>query len=278
MNTFIFSSSNGNKPPLVLLHGWGAGKALWANNFDELSEYHTIYCPDLLGFGRSSRIPFKGKTSMDARLWWVESLEEWRKQLGLEKFIITGHSLGSWIAIAYSIKYPSRVTKLIISSTPGIQESKPTSLSNWRMMLFNMYWNLPPQRFVRLFGHFGPRVIQAVKGHMVSFYPGHKDPQIVLSYIYHLNAAPGSGEFTFTKLMTWRGWLHSLHKEIVHIKSPTLVICGSDDYLLYHSKKLYELLESPKDIVVIPNVGHSPMSATYKQFNRAVLKFTKQEK
>jgi len=209
---------------------------------------------------------------MDARLWWVDSIEEWRKNLQLENFILLGHSLGGWISIAYSIKYPNHVSKLMISNTPGIHEMKPTPLTSWQWMLFNLYWNLPPQRFVRLFGYLGPRLIQAAKGHMITFYP-YKDPTIVLSYLYHLSAGPGSGEFAMKKLMTMRGWLHTLHKEVSLISVPTLVICGGDDFLLYESKKLYELLECPKEILVIPGVGHSPLSAAAKEFNRNVIRF-----
>lgn len=34
------------------------------SNFDELSKFYTVYAIDLLGFGRSSRVPFKGKLTV----------------------------------------------------------------------------------------------------------------------------------------------------------------------------------------------------------------------
>lgn len=35
----------------------------------------------------------------------VESIEEWRKEVGLKKFILLGHSLGGYLAAAYTLRY-----------------------------------------------------------------------------------------------------------------------------------------------------------------------------
>src|SRR5579871_6867062 len=47
----------GEGPPLVLIHGIGAGCSSyeWRHNFDALSEQFKVYAPDLPGFGKSAR-------------------------------------------------------------------------------------------------------------------------------------------------------------------------------------------------------------------------------
>lgn len=52
----------------------------------------------------------------------IDALEEWRIERGLERFTLLGHSLGGYLAIAYALKYPGHLNKLILASPVGIPE------------------------------------------------------------------------------------------------------------------------------------------------------------
>lgn len=115
---------------LVMLHGYGAGLGFFYRNFESLSraEGWKVYALDLLGMGRSTRPNFKihakdreGKIQ-EAESWFVDALEEWRIKRGLDKFTLLGHSLGGYLAIAYALKYPGHLNKLILASPVGIPE------------------------------------------------------------------------------------------------------------------------------------------------------------
>ena len=80
----IESSNKSDRLPLVLLHGMGGGVGLWVMNIDSLSEKQKVYAIDLLGFGRSSRPKFP-KDALETEKVFIQSLEEWRKMVGLEK-------------------------------------------------------------------------------------------------------------------------------------------------------------------------------------------------
>lgn len=95
------------RPPLVLLHGFGGGVALWAQNLDSLSSSGPVYALDLLGFGRSSRPGFT-TDSEGVEEQFVEALEEWREKVGLEEMLLLGHNLGGYLSAAYTLKYPHR--------------------------------------------------------------------------------------------------------------------------------------------------------------------------
>lgn len=115
---------------LVMLHGYGAGLGFFYKNFEGLSRVKgwKVYALDLLGMGRSSRPPFKihGKNRQEniteAENWFIDALEEWRVQRKIHQFTLFGHSLGGYMAVAYALKYPGHLRKLVLCSPVGIPE------------------------------------------------------------------------------------------------------------------------------------------------------------
>lgn len=115
---------------LVILHGYGAGLGFFYKNFEALSRKTgwQTYALDMLGMGRSSRPPFKmhGKTRpeqiTEAETWFIDALEEWRVVKKIDRFTLLGHSMGGYMAVAYALKYPGHLNKLILASPVGIPE------------------------------------------------------------------------------------------------------------------------------------------------------------
>ena len=106
INTVVMNKQ-ATKTPLVLIHGMGAGVGLWVLNYESLSKNRPLYAFDILGFGRSSRPKFTKDAETTEREF-VESIEEWRKEMNLDKFVLLGHSLGGFLAAAYTLQYPER--------------------------------------------------------------------------------------------------------------------------------------------------------------------------
>lgn len=115
---------------MVMLHGYGAGLGFFYKNFEGLSRVKgwKIYALDLLGMGRSSRPPFRvhGKDRqqniVEAESWFIDALEEWRIKRKINRFTLLGHSLGGYMAVAYALKYPGHLKKLVLASPVGIPE------------------------------------------------------------------------------------------------------------------------------------------------------------
>ena len=115
---------------LVMLHGYGAGLGFFYKNFEGLSRIKgwKVYALDLLGMGRSSRPPFRihskdrQQSITEAENWFIDALEEWRVQRKIDRFTLLGHSLGGYMAVAYALKYPGHLNKLVLASPVGIPE------------------------------------------------------------------------------------------------------------------------------------------------------------
>jgi cardiolipin-specific phospholipase len=127
------SPSPSPPPPTVVLHGYGAGLGFFFHNFPTLAKWAgrrgaDVYALDWLGMGRSARVPFVVKAKRDdvkarvteAESFFVDSLEEWREKMGLETMTLVGHSLGAYFSVVYALKFPTRVSKLVLLSPAGV--------------------------------------------------------------------------------------------------------------------------------------------------------------
>ncbi|XP_047741669.1 1-acylglycerol-3-phosphate O-acyltransferase ABHD5-like [Hyalella azteca] len=126
-----------------------------------------VYAIDILGFGRSSRPKFDSD-AVKAEKQFITSIESWRKAMGLDKFILLGHSFGGFLAASYAIKYPERSVGL--RHCPSLlQKARPDLTRKFAGLLPNAEEDIP-------------------------------------SYLYHCNAQQPSGETAFHSLMSGFGW------------------------------------------------------------------------
>ena len=124
-----------------MLHGYGAGLGFFFQNFPALGKWAgrrgtSVYAVDWLGMGRSARVPFHVRAKREdvdgrvaeAEAFFVDSLEQWRVKMGLETMTLVGHSLGGYLSVAYALRHPSRVNKLILISPAGVPRGPETSV------------------------------------------------------------------------------------------------------------------------------------------------------
>lgn len=102
-----------SKPPILLLHGFGASIGHWRKNLGVLSQEHTVYALDLLGFGASQ----KAIATYNVELW-VEQVYEFWQTFIQEPAILIGNSIGSLVSLAAAASHPEMVRALVAISLP----------------------------------------------------------------------------------------------------------------------------------------------------------------
>lgn len=152
-------NSEGVNTPVLMVHGFGAGLGIWVLNIKELSRTRPVHTFDLLGFGRSARSSF-GEEPEDVEEKFVTSIEATRKELGLEAFILIGHSFGGYLAYSYAIKYPGMVKSLILVDPWGFSikvpdEEQSTTVPKWIKIMAAVLSPFNPYATLRLVGPFG---------------------------------------------------------------------------------------------------------------------------
>ncbi|VDD74218.1 unnamed protein product [Mesocestoides corti] len=154
-----------SRVPLVLIHGFASGVGLWCKNLDSLSASRTVYAFDMLGFGRSSRPPFPN-TAEEVENKFVEVIEEWRKTMNLDKFILLGHSMGGFLASSYALSHPERVVHLVLIDPWGFigqQESTTIPVSGFRAWLLRKLSSFRALATMRMVGPFGLNAMRKVR-------------------------------------------------------------------------------------------------------------------
>ncbi|MFZ1029985.1 MAG: alpha/beta fold hydrolase [Limnoraphis robusta] len=100
-------------PPMILLHGFGASIGHWRYSLRELSQSHTVYALDLLGFGASQ----KAIADYDSSLWADLVYDFWATFIG-EPAILVGNSVGSLVALVAAAEYPEIAQGVVAISLP----------------------------------------------------------------------------------------------------------------------------------------------------------------
>src|SRR5712675_1926389 len=115
----------GTGPVVVLLHGLGSRKEDWLPVLEPLAEKYRLLVPDQIGFGKSDKplLDYSVQT-------YVDFLNEFLRQLKVDKASLVGESLGGWIAALYVAEIGGGahlvpVEKLVLVDAAGLKQETP---------------------------------------------------------------------------------------------------------------------------------------------------------
>ena len=107
-----YRTGQGDKPPIVLIHGFSDTGRLWTQTARDLEADYDVIMPDMRGHGRSTRVQLGDNVDMAAD---VAALI---RTLGLERPIVGGHSMGAMVTYQLALRFPTLVRALFVED-PG---------------------------------------------------------------------------------------------------------------------------------------------------------------
>jgi haloacetate dehalogenase len=113
----------GSGPPIVLLHGHPRTHTTWHRVAPLLARDHTVVCPDLRGYGESSKPPTTTDHEPYSKRAMAGDCVALMRALGHEDFAVAGHDRGAYVAFRTALDHPHAVSALAVLDAVPIAEA-----------------------------------------------------------------------------------------------------------------------------------------------------------
>ena len=247
-----YTDTGGNGAPVLLLHAFPLSSAMWEPQIEALADRFRFIAPDLTGFGGSDA-PDEGY-SMER---WAGEVKAVLDELGLDKVVLVGLSMGGYLAFECLRRFPERFSAIVLADTKA--EADPPEGVEKRTSQQGMVRD-------------GKRdeLIGALVGALLGDATTSKKPDVV-EKVKTLMDNPPAGFIGALESMKNRP---DSAAELSAIKVPTLIIVGENDAVTPPdaSRKMHENISGSR-LVVLPESGHLSNLEAPEAFNGALAEF-----
>lgn len=251
---------------LLFIHGLGSYLKAWDRNIIELKNHFRCIAMDLPGYGKSSKQIHSGSVDF-----YVDIIKEFISNLNLNIVILVGHSMGGQIAMAFAIKYPEIVQKLILVAPAGFELFNKEEIELVKQIVSPEIISQTSDDKIRL-------------NYKMNFY----NLPIEAEEMINDRIAIKSDEEFFNHCTVVSNSLFGLLNEPVYdslhkIIQPTLIFFGKNDMLIpnpmIHQTTTINVAEDGKNkirnskLILYENCGHFIQFEKPEQFNKDLLNF-----
>lgn len=125
---FINVTHGGKGKPLLLIHGYPQTHIMWYKVVEKLSKEYYIICPDLRGYGDSSKLKGDEKHLTYSKKSMAKDMITLMQKLGFDKFFVAGHDRGARVTHRMCLDYPNNILKAcVMDITPTYHMFKNTN-------------------------------------------------------------------------------------------------------------------------------------------------------
>jgi haloacetate dehalogenase len=113
----------GSGPAVLLLHGHPRTHTTWHRVAPLLADAHTVVCPDLRGYGESSKPPTTPDHEPYSKRAMARDCVALMRSLGHERFAVVGHDRGAYVALRTALDHAEAVERLVVMDAVPIGEA-----------------------------------------------------------------------------------------------------------------------------------------------------------
>jgi haloacetate dehalogenase len=113
----------GSGPAVLLLHGHPRTHTTWHRVAPALADTHTVVCPDLRGYGESSKPPTTSDHEPYSKRAMAGDCVALMRALGHERFAVVGHDRGAYVALRAALDHGEAVERLVVMDAVPIGEA-----------------------------------------------------------------------------------------------------------------------------------------------------------
>ena len=235
--------------PIVLIHGYLGGPALWKFQIDDLKQHYEVITPSLAGYAESASLKSPNSINENANL-----VIELLNHLRIGNFFLLGHSMGGMIVQEIAAMDSSTVEKLICFGTGpmGNLPNRFETIEKTRQKILSLGLKSVREEIAKTwFVDY-----ENSKGYYICIEEGKKATE----------------QAALASLNAWEKW--NGFKQLLKINCPTLII-WSDKDKSYDWVQQQALKKGIKDseIVIIKNCAHNAHMEKPKEFNEILLNF-----
>ena len=254
--------------PLLLMHGGPGGDHWTMLPFRRLSDQYTVVFYDHRCNGRSVGAPVESMTFDNL----TADADALREKLGFERWAVLGHSFGGHVALEYALRYPDRLSHLILLNTGA--DSRWFRENAAKLVVERGYGTEKAELVRRWFhGEFAPQDMFRIVMRLGPIYNPHMNLLAAARMMLLERRSKLAPEaLIFAGRTLHKGW--SVVNRLSEISAPTLVIAGRDDFV-YPPECQRELAEGIPNVrlTFIERAGHNPHEERTAEVMAAVRAF-----
>ncbi len=235
--------------PIILVHGTAASLHTWEPQIQRLGRKYRMITYTQPGHGLSGPHPADDYSFAGM----AEALDLIIQELGIDRFVLGGNSMGGWVAWRYALANPDRVSALLLLDASGMPlrdgEKEPPLNIGFRLLQNPVGRYLAQQYTPRLLVHRSALQSVSVKSVM---------NKAAVDRYWELLRYPGNRRAAALRAITDREPGYA--DRISEIAAPVLVIWGAEDQLISVSAaRSFDERLSNAEIVIYDETGHLPM-------------------